>query len=446
MPVAELRPVLPQALEQTLPVLKSFLSPYTGIARNYVELLHAPDEGGFVALGCALAKGEPVIGIPITDHSGSSHWDRERGLAAALGEAVERYSASYLPTSKFVTATADELGEEAVDPGRFALFHEEQYASERFPFRRFDRGTRLRWVEGFRLPDGARAYLPVQLAYLRPPFTDEGTISYSTSNGVACGGTFEEAVLAGLFEVIERDAFMITWYNRLSLPRLAWDSDQELTELNERYFAPTALDYSLVDLSVFFEIPTVLGVVHGPPGQLGALGVGAGCGATVDLACRKALSESFAVRRWARDMAYAEPDRRPTTSAEIMSFDDHILYYAEDENAKKAGFLDSSVVTRDVREVHPVEGANVKEQIEAIAGRLAGKGITAYAVDVTSPDVKSAGLGVARVIAPELCQLDVLDTARLLGGERLYSAAYEAGLLPGPLQLTDLNVYPHPFP
>jgi ribosomal protein S12 methylthiotransferase accessory factor len=442
----ELRPIMPQPLEQTLSVLTSFLSPYTGIARNYVELLHAPDEGRLVSLGCALAHGEPVIGIPITDHSGGSHGERRLALAAALGEAIERYSASYLPESGFVTASADDLHGEAVDPDRFALFHEEQYGREGFPFRRFERETRLRWTEGFRIPDGARAYLPVQLAYIRPPIVDEHPIGYSTSNGVACGATLEEAILGGLFEVIERDAFMITWYNRLSLPRLIWDGDRAMTELIERSFAPAGLDYSLIDLSVFFDVPTVLGVVHGPPGQLGALGVGAGCAVTIHEACRKALSESFAVRRWARDMAYAEPDRRPSTSSDIQTFDDHILYYAEERNSVHARFLDSSPVTRHVQEISAVEGSNVKEQIGALARRLAQRGLSAYAVDVTSPDVRSSGLSVARVIAPELCQLDVLDTARLLGGRRLYFAAYEAGLRSEPLALADVNIHPHPFP
>jgi ribosomal protein S12 methylthiotransferase accessory factor len=50
------------------------------------------------------------------------------------------------------------------------------------------------------------------------------------------------------------------------------------------------------------------------------------------------------------------------------------------------------------------------------------------------------------VIAPELCQLDVIERARFLGGFRLYEAAYEAGLVERPMTLADLNPDPHPFP
>lgn len=446
MSATELWPGTPDDLTQTLPALESFLSPYTGIARNYVEILHGPDEARLLALGCVLADGEPLIGAEITDHTGGCHWNRKLALAAALGEAVERYSAAYMPEAQIVSSSADQLGPEAVAPERFALFHQNQYALPCFPFQRFHSGTRLRWVEGFSIPDGERAYLPAQLAYLRPAVVGEALIGYSTSNGLACGASLEEAILGGLFEVIERDAFMLTWYNRLSLPRLAWESDRHLAALTERCFTSTGLRYSLIDLSIFFDVPTVLGVVWGPAAELGALGVGAGCAATVQQACQKALSESFAVRRWAREMAIAEPDRRPSTSLEITSFEDHLLFYVEEANARYAAFLDSSSEKRNVQEIAPVEGSTVGEQIESLARRLATRGASAYAVDVTSPDVRSSGLRVARVVVPELCGLDVVDTARLLGGRRMYFAAYEAGLLPAPLAYGDLNPYPHPFP
>jgi ribosomal protein S12 methylthiotransferase accessory factor len=88
----------------------------------------------------------------------------------------------------------------------------------------------------------------------------------------------------------------------------------------------------------------------------------------------------------------------------------------------------------------------VLELIEAVCGRLSAHGISAYAVDVTSPDVAAAGLSVVHVLAPELCQLDVVAGCRFLGGRRLYEAAFEAGFVPRPLGSDDLNPDPHPCP
>ena len=77
--------------------------------------------------------------------------------------------------------------------------------------------------------------------------------------------------------------------------------------------------------------------------------------------------------------------------------------------------------------------------------RVAAAGSSAYAVDVTSPDVAELGLVVTKVVAPELCALDVAHGARFLGGRRLYEAVAELGLRAA-LDEDEVNPYPHPFP
>ncbi len=444
----ELRPLTPTPAAATLPTLRSFVSPFTGVVRSLGEVLAAPDELRLVGIGCELADGMPTIGSKLDSYTGSEHWSRDTAEAAAIGEALERYSASYVPDGRLTVASADELGPDAVDPCRFALFSDEQHAAPVFPFRRFRPDTVVSWVEGFALPGGERAFLPAQLIYMpwRRQGLDEVRIGHATSSGLACGATLEEAVLAGLLEVIERDAFMLVWHNRLSLPLLDWSSDPELAELDRRYFASSGLSYSAVDLSIFFDIATVLGVVHGPAGQLGALGVGAASAPAVAVAWRKALAEAFSVQRWVRDMALEEPERVGRPAKAISTFDEHTLFYAGSERARRAAFLDSSADRKATAAIPTLEGANVLEQIESIVRRLDERDASAYAVDVTSPDVLSAGLHVVHVVVPELCPLDVVEGARFLGGRRMYRAAFEAGLVPRPLEHGDLNPDPHPFP
>jgi thiazole/oxazole-forming peptide maturase SagD family component len=43
---------------------------------------------------------------------------------------------------------------------------------------------------------------------------------YEISNGCALGGCLEEAILYGILEVAERDAFLMTWYGRMPVPCL----------------------------------------------------------------------------------------------------------------------------------------------------------------------------------------------------------------------------------
>jgi len=443
----ELEPIQPTPPAAALPRLRTFVSPFTGIVHGVDETLAAPGEHRLVSIACELADGRPTVGGQVEGHTSSEQLLREAAEAASIGEAIERYSAAFVPSDRLVICSADQLPG-AVDPEVFALFHDRQLADPAFPFRPFRRDTVVSWVSGFALPSGRPAHLPAQLVFLawgtRAPAEEQ--IAYATSNGLACAPTLEEAVLAGLLEQIERDAVMLTWYGRLSLPLLDWSRDPELVRLDARYFAPTGREYSAVDLSVFFGVPTVLGVVHGPAGAFGAMGVGAACASTVEVAWRKALAEAFAVQRWVSDHALERPEDVERPAAEIRSFDGHTMFYAHPERAARAAFLDGSPERRDTCDIAPLEGSNVLERIEATCDRLARRRVSAYAVDVTSPDVRRAGFHVVRVIAPEVCQLDVVERARFLGGSRLYGAAYEAGLVPCPLTVADLNPDPHPFP
>jgi ribosomal protein S12 methylthiotransferase accessory factor len=418
--------------------LETLVSPYTGVVHALSEFLRAPDEPRLASFGARLAGGAFVLEQDVDEVSGGAT------RAAAIAEAAERYSACFVPVERLRLSSAADL-DRAADPASFALFHPLQYTAAGFPFVPFDERAVVRWVEGVDLADGSSAWLPAQLVYL-PPQQGEPAIAYSTSSGLAAAPTPSEAILRGLLELVERDAFMLAWSNRLSLPLLEWSGDPELDRVDRELFAPTRLRYSAVDAGAFFGIPTVIGVVHGPVGELGALGVGASCAVRVADAVQKALTEAFSVREHVRDALVEDPDLIPATPAAVTTFDDHMRFYGTGEAARRAAFLDASRDRRSTLEVAALPGATAEARVRQVLRRLAGRGVSAYAVDVTAPDIREAGLHVVRVICPELCPLDVIHRARFLGGRRLYSAAYEAGLAPRPFEPAELNDDPHPFP
>jgi ribosomal protein S12 methylthiotransferase accessory factor len=330
-----------------------------------------------------------------------------------------------------------------VPPESFALFHERQHVPG-FPFARFTRSTRLSFVEGFSLADGRPAFLPAQLVYLHYGRSDP-PIGYPTSNGLACGPTLCEAVLAALLEVVERDAMMLVWANRLSLPRLTCREDPVIRALDERAFQPTGLRYSAVDTSVFFGVPAAIGVVHGGAGDRAAIGLGGGCAPTIGDAWRTCVAEAFAVHRWLRGLL-AEAPHPIERIEDVRSLEDHTLFHGTPERVGGLEFLEASRHERSTRDVPRLPGDTPGELVAEIVRRLAEQGVSAYAVDVTSPDVEELGMKVARVVTPELCALDVFGAAPYRGGRRLYRAAFEAGLLDAPLAYDDLNPLPHPYP
>ena len=421
--------------------LDAAVSPYVGLVPRVERVLAATADALVPTCVCTLASDGRVIGTGL-EHvgvTGGGGRTATAAAAAAVGEAVERYSATYIPVDRLVYATAAELGGDAAAPERFALFSERQHREPGFPFVPFEQRTRVPWVRGRALRDGRPAWLPAELVFLGD-LGSSSRIGYATSNGTACAPDAATATRRGLYELVERDAFMLVWRNRLSLPLLEWRGHRKLRELDDRYFASSGLAYAAVDLSRVHGVPSVLGVVRARRGP-GALGVGAGTAATVGAAWWKALSEAFSTHAAARRIAVVEPGI-PAADG-VNSFHDHIRYHASPEGARAAAFLDASGERVDVREVPRLEAGG---EIEALLDRIERAGSSAYAVDVTSPDVRRLGLHVVKTLAPELCALDVSHRARFLGGRRVLHAAAELGLLPRPLRADELNPDPHPFP
>jgi ribosomal protein S12 methylthiotransferase accessory factor len=439
----------PTPREESIRRLRTLVSPHTGVIRRVEEVLAAPDEIALVTVSCETAEGALLPSGPVSRVGSGSGPELDSALAAALGEAVERYSAACPPApDQLVRGCAAELGEEAVPPERFALFHRQQCADPSFPFQPFTDASEVTWTRAFALPDGEPALVPAQLVYLTDAYGPEpNRVGPATSNGLACHATLEEAVLTGLLELVERDAFMLVWSNGLTLPRLSWERDDGLLAFEARYLAPTGLSYAAIDLCDIWTVPTVLGVVRGRSPATGALGVGACSARTVQEALWKALDEACRVQAWATDLLARDPIREfAPDCSDVRDFDDHVHYYADRARAGPADFLDASVDVRDVSEIEPLAVEPVTPLIQVLTEKLSAQGASAYAVDVTAPDIRDAGMAVAKVVSPELCPLDADHRARFLGGRRLYEAAFELGLSDRVERPADLNPYPHPFP
>lgn len=436
-------------LRESLPKLMKLVSPYTGIVKEIYEVLPSVDDARSFYLAAEAASSEDILGATCNKTNGGGHYDREVALAAAIAETAERYSGVYLPESRFLLATARELELLAVEPVQFCLYSDSQYSDSTFPFVPFTNETKVYWVEGFSLPDGKRAYLPAQLVYLWYGYTGgEPRIGYTTSNGLACGATLEEAILSALLEAVERDAFMITWLSKLSLPVIDLNLDEDIIggEI-KRQLNPAGLQHSVIDLSLFWGIPTALGVVRNTCSDVASLAVGAASAPDIRSAVSKALLEAYHTRSWARMVHLANPHKCFRSDfSDINAFDDHILFYAKRENVRHADFLDASTGKIEFQDIAPLEGRTPLDYITAIAHRLKAHGFTAYAVDVTSPDIRQAGFHVVKVVCPELCPLNAAYRLRFLGGKRLYDAAYQLGLRSSPLSSEEINPYPHPFP
>ena len=77
--------------------LEDAVSSLVGIVRVAPAIMVAADEARLHAFACQLASAARTTGAATVEYAGSAHVDVERARAASIGEAIERYSATFTP-------------------------------------------------------------------------------------------------------------------------------------------------------------------------------------------------------------------------------------------------------------------------------------------------------------------------------------------------------------
>lgn len=204
---------------ESLELARLVTSPLTGV----VSGLHIipPSAGNAHAHYCSAMVancGAMPDGGMIAD-TGANDADLSRAIAKAVFEAIERYCAAFVDRSSFAWGRA--AGPRFLIGDRLPLYADFQYCLPDWPFVPLTAQSEIYWVEGESLRTGAQAMVPAALVCL--PYTPSApaeVIGPSTSTGMAASWSRVAACIAGYFEICERDAFVIMWMNRLSLPRL----------------------------------------------------------------------------------------------------------------------------------------------------------------------------------------------------------------------------------
>lgn len=428
----------------------TYSSDLVGIVRKTFNRLHDVADLHTISVGAYTARAAPLIGSRTPRNSGGDAATQHSASAAAIGEALERYSACWIEPSRLVTGTERNLadgGASVLPTEALRIFTDEQLAEDGFGLTQPGPDTTMPWIESGEVLSGRRVLIPAQLAYLTE-IPGAPRIHTSTSNGLAFGTEPYAALLSGILELVERDAFMLTWYHQLTLPRIDTNSHPSLESFVRRHVAPTGLQVSAIDLSVFTGVPAVLAVARPAVGGHGPIGVGASAALRPEVACIKAMSEAVGSRSWAAQRVRSGSPCLVDSNwfESIVDFEHHIDLFSDPAMYEYLDFLDASQEHRAVADIQGVLAPAGLASVEALAIRLAERGVTIYSVDVTSPDVREAGGFVIRAFSPEMQPLDVSYRYRYLGHPRLRDAAVLAAAGEPLRGVSSLNHIPHPFP
>ena len=364
-------------------------------------------------------------------------------------EGLERY-AGQQPRARTVSVEDSyaNLAADALDPRDCGEYRPGFYTGAHH-YQPFTEELRMPWVWGYSLRDRTPRLVPEQLVYYLDRRPGQSNFVQECSNGCASGSCPEEALLHGLLELIERDAFLLAWYSARPLPEIDIRSVRDpRTQFMRERVGLLGYDVRLFALRADLPVPVVMALAVRRDGGLGRLCFAAGSGLQPEDAVRAALCETASYVAGFDERVENKLDLvRPmvTDYERVGELSHHALLYGLPEMAEHADFLFTGPPPAPIDELYAdwhaayQPGDDLTRDLEYLVDAVAGCGSDVLAVDQTCPEQRRAGVHTMAVIAPGLIPIDFgWARQRVLHHPRFAGWLRRTGATP--------HLHPHPFP
>ncbi|QFZ21149.1 TOMM precursor leader peptide-binding protein [Saccharothrix syringae] len=413
---------------------RHLVSPVSGVVKEILrderggEFLHSYRSGTNAA---ARAAGIGGLRSTLRCENGGKGVTALEAEVGALCEALERYSGTSHGDEARVRGSFRSLGDEAVHPDTFQLFHPAQFENRRAwnaehgPFQYvpepFDEHAELDWTPVWSVTHQCHRLMPTGALYYGAPAPASIT---ANSNGCAAGASLEDAVLQGLLEVVERDAVALWWYNRTRMPAVDLDAlDDPFVDRLREVYAGLGREVWVLDLTADLGVPVAAAVSRRVDGLREDVVFGFGAHLDPAVAARRALTELNQV---------LPPVLALGSSYDLRGVDVDLRRWLLGATVENQPYLLPGPAGAPVPGYAPND--DLLDDIRAVQARVEAAGLELLVLDQTRPDV---GLPVVRVVVPGMRHF----WSRLAPG-RLYDVPVSLGRVDRSAALADLNPVP----
>ena len=321
---------------------------------------------------------------------------KDHAKASAMMEGFERYSAEKQESDDTIFATPNEIGEkgEYIEPKSLNLPQK---------FEKADLGdTRFEWNLAHDIITGNDYYV-LSNAVFHPYNHDSDVESLfkSNTNGLASGNVLEEAILHGIFEVIERDAWSIFEMTHKNYSQINIDSiESELINEIIDKFESQGIKIKLMDFTADINIPTIAASADDTVTRdAGLLTLGIGTHLDPEVAILRALTEVAQSR--ATQINGAREDTVRADFAREAGYERmkriNKYYFRQEEEQINLSDIENKSTT------------SIDEDIDIVKEELIANDIKhVLYTDLTRPEVD---VSVVRVIIPKM-EVYAIDPSR----------------------------------
>ncbi|MGE6377054.1 YcaO-like family protein [Peribacillus muralis] len=332
--------------------------------------------------------------------------DYYQAKLSAIGEAMERYNARHFGNERMIRDSYEHL----ITQNKNVLSPRTLCLDKEYPITYKD-SKLIDWVEARRVSDFEKVLVPANsVFFLYIPESKELQFMPQDTTGLASGLNVEEAILQGLLEIVERDAYAIYYRHQLPATTIKVDGlkNHKLCQLIT-HLKSNNIDIHLKFLRTDLPVYVVHCTTEDKDGGFPIYTHGAGASLNPEVAITRAITECIQLR---------------TSQIEIKAHEEQFIGDEEYEayfewgngNKEYVGNLlvregDSSI---DIMELTDYSTGSLKTDIEKITGELIKLGHEVYVSDLSRDDNP---IHTVRVIVPGLQTTD--DSLRR-NTERMY--------------------------
>lgn len=433
------------------------LLPENGVVRYYMNNPPYYDEPKVYGFATLLNKSSSVkkyhqrvapeifIGF-----AGGASLDKNRALWKVIGESVERF-ALFMNERESIKGSFEKLlskGKNLLDPDKifYSTIKNQPQSKKK---------TILDWISGYDLTNQKKCLIPTQLVAV--PYWDSGKeIIWRApiTTGAATGSSIESAIFSGLCEVIERDAFMVSWLKQLQLKKITFDKKEIASVKDNNYVLLTKTLESIHRYNLFpefyllpndTELPSVMCILKdktkiGPP-----LTIGLDTDLSIIKTMLGALEECLQLRPWVRQLYNSNKDKpKKKISFDIGNLEERASLWT---NNRSINILNKWLDKSETIALNNLLKKKKPKRLQDIISSISKNNSTVYFTDLTqyTPKIVSQkNLFAVKVIVPEYQPLYLIERFADHVFERLESAEnrLQSKSL---LRKNSLQKYPHPM-
>ena len=316
---------------------------------------------------------------------------KSHSKASAIMEAFERYSAERQSGDDAIIASVSDMGENHIDPKSLNLPKE---------FEKKDiSDLELEWNLAKDIISSEDFYIPTNAIY--HPYKYPVSLFKSNTNGLASGNILEEAVLHGIFEVIERDAWSIFELTHKNYEQINIESIESkiITETIDK-FESNGIKIKLMDFTADINIPTIAASADDTVTKdAGLLTLGMGTHLDPEVAILRALTEVAQSR--ATQINGAREDTVRADFAREAGYERmkriNKYYFRQEDEQKSLSSIENRSTTSITEDLKIVKDELMANDIDKV-----------LYYDLTRPELD---VNVVRVIIPEM-ELYAIDPTR----------------------------------